>query len=101
MRDLDQLKRAAYDEWRRVPDRDHMRSQWIMDQATFDHIASLLDQDPRTLQVYLFGVPIEVREGAEGVHLERTPESWQCRWSPQNGGWHERGCPHVDWSLAE
>jgi hypothetical protein len=74
MRDLDQLKRMAYEKWRRILDRDHMRSQWVMDQAMFDHIESLLNHNPRTLQVYFLGMPIQVREGVKGIHLERTPE---------------------------
>jgi hypothetical protein len=118
MHDTHPLIVGVYDEYNRTLERERQltdRCQWVTSQATLDELERLVkpppedpddddDDRPRTERAYLLGLPIEVREGAEGIHLERTPESWKCVITivgKPTSGWHERGCPHVDWSLAE
>jgi hypothetical protein len=114
MSDRDLMARVVYDAYYQLHPRDRQRSQWVMTQDMHDWIRDLSgveppdppdpDDDtppPDPSPSYLLGLPIDIRDGVEGIQLERTPSSWHCfavstgrtdRW------WHERDCPHVDWT---
>src|SRR6266567_4064193 len=110
MNDLELIAKDLYEEYYRTLPRDRQRSQWVMTQDTWDHLCRLEADhfSPEILQIlgepkWLIGVPVEIREGVEGIHLEREPSSFACSRGPNAGavpGWHEWGCPHVDWTKA-
>jgi hypothetical protein len=84
------LVEHIYDEYYRLHPYERQRSQWVMNQATIDHLERLLKPPPD---------PDDDPDDADGIHLERTPESWRCV-AKGTVGWHEPDCPHVDWSRA-
>lgn len=109
--DRDLMAKVVYDTYYQTLPRDRQRSQWVMTQDMHDWIRDLSgvpepdppdpdDDTPRTDRSYLLGLPIEIRDGVQGVRLERIPPEggWRCgKTKDGKNWWHERGCPHVDW----
>lgn len=110
MNDFELMVKDVAEKYYQTLPRDRVRSQWVMTQDTWDHLCRLQADHSLPQMVVgmgdfkgLIGVPVEIRAGVEGVHLEREPSSFLCSRRPdaENGpGWHERGCPHVDWTKA-
>lgn len=111
MSDRELMAKVVYDAYYLLHPRDRQRSQWAMTQDMHDWIRDLSgvdppeppdpdDDTPQTDRSYLLGLPVEIREGVEGVRLEREPSSWHCFEVSTGRWWHERDCPHVDWTEA-
>ena len=107
-----EMAKWLYEQYYAVHPRYRHRSQWVMTQEMHDQVAELAgvelpddpdpdDSKPRLDRSYLLGLPIEIRDGVEGVRLERIPPrgGWACGQSKDGERWwHQPGCPHIDWT---
>ena len=80
--DADLILRAVYGEYQRVPASVRQRHRWVMDMEMYRFLRSV--KTPLGIPLWglwypneldrvdnvLLGLPVEVRDGIEGVHLE-------------------------------
>ncbi len=82
--DLDLVYRVLHSELEQIPHHDRKRYHWVLRWDMFTWIRELAVQDvlsgPGAMYVnmeelaatteYLIGLPVEIRDGVDGIHLE-------------------------------